>query len=244
MRLVKAIATAGVASRRKAEEIIAEGKVTVDGKVERNPATFVDFDKNTIAVNGRKLRPRPAKLVYIALHKPPLVMSTTSDPHNRTTVIDLVPKRKGIRLYPVGRLDFKSSGLILLTNDGDLAQAVAHPKSRQPRTYLVKVSGKPNEKAINRMRKGVRIDGKKSQPAWVEETYIKAGPKRTNKNSWLKITIHEGRNRQIRKMCDAVGHMALKVKRVSIGNVKLGKLPIGNWRHLKSEEIEGLIEPK
>jgi 23S rRNA pseudouridine2605 synthase len=226
MRLAKHLAHAGVASRRASETLVAEGRVTVDGEVVTDPARGVTGDE-TIAVDGELVRAPGARVVY-ALHKPPGVVSTAADPHGRRTVVDLVPA--GHRLYPVGRLDADTTGLILLTNDGDLAYALTHPRFEVPRTYRARVEGRPGERALRSLREGVELDDGRTAPAQVRLL----GPHE------LELTIHEGRKRQVRRMCEAVGHRVVDLRRVAFGPLRLGDLAAGRHRRLTAAEVERL----
>lgn len=228
MRLAKFLAHAGVASRRGAEQIIRAGRVTVAGETVTNPAHDVDADSG-VAVDGRFLEGPEERMVFV-LHKPPGVLSTAADTHGRPTVVDLVPSR-GARLYPVGRLDADSSGLILVTNDGDLAQRLTHPSFEVPRTYRATVRPTPvSESALRTLREGVELDDGRTAPAKVRQP----------RPGVLELTIHEGRNHQVRRMCEAVGHRVRTLQRIRFGPLKLDNLPEGAHRRLKAAEVEGL----
>ncbi len=229
-RLQKIISAAGIASRRKAEELIEEGKVTVNGKV-AVVGTKADPLKDHIKVAGKLIAKR-AKPAYIAFNKPVGVLTTLSDPEGRPTLEDLV-KKIGIRVYPVGRLDFKSEGLIILTNDGILADAIMHPSRKIPKRYRVKVKGIPDENKLMKLRKGVRLEDGMTLPAEAK----KIGATRQQKNAWLNVTIYEGRNRQIRRMFEKVGHPVLKLKRTAINGISLGSLKQGEYRDLTEDEV-------
>ena len=226
MRLGKHLAHAGVASRRASEALVAEGRVTVDGAVITDPARDVSGEE-TIAVDGELVRAPGARVVY-ALHKPPGVVSTAHDTHGRRTVVDLLPTEQ--RLYPVGRLDADSTGLILLTNDGDLAYALTHPRFEVPRTYRARVDGRPSERALRALREGVELDDGRTAPAHVRLL----GPQE------LELTIHEGRKRQVRRMCEAVGHRVVDLRRVAFGPLRLGDLSAGRHRRLTAAEVQRL----
>src|SRR5919198_2538712 len=202
MRLAKHLAHAGVASRRAAEALVAEGRVTVDGEVVRDPARDVTGEE-AIAVDGEAVGAPGARVVY-ALNKPAGVVSTARDTHGRRTVVDLVPSAQ--RLYPVGRLDADTTGLILLTNDGDLAHALTHPRFEVPRTYRAKVEGRPGERALRALREGVELDDGRTAPARVRLVGAHE----------LELTIHEGRKRQVRRMCEAVGHRVVALRRLAL----------------------------
>ena len=231
MRLAKYLAHAGVASRRAAEEIVRAGRVTVDGEVVEDPARDVD-DSRAVTVDGRRVAGAEERVVWL-VHKPPGVVSTARDTHGRRTVVDLVDAG-GARLYPVGRLDADSSGLILLTNDGELANALTHPRYEVPKTYRARVARAPvADRAIRRLREGVQLEDGMTAPARVR----RAGA------DVLEITIHEGRNRQVRRMCEAVGHRVLSLERVAFGPLRLGDLPPGAARRLTGSELDRLRRP-
>jgi 23S rRNA pseudouridine2605 synthase len=226
MRLGKHLAHAGVASRRASEALVVDGRVTVDGAVVTDPARGVTGEE-AIAVDGELVRGPGARVVYV-LHKPAGVVSTAADTHGRPTVVDLVPT--GPRLYPVGRLDADSTGLILLTNDGDLAYALTHPRFEVPRTYRAKVEGRPSERALRALREGIELEDGRTAPAHVRLF----GPHE------LELTIHEGRKRQVRRMCEAVGHRVVDLRRVAFGSLRLGDLTAGRHRRLTAAEVERL----
>jgi 23S rRNA pseudouridine2605 synthase len=228
MRLAKFLAHAGVASRRAAEEIIRAGRVTVGGERVVDPARDVD-DSSGVAVDGTPLRPARDRLVY-ALHKPAGVVSTAKDTHGRPTVVELVPPGAG-RLYPVGRLDADSTGLILLTNDGELAHQLTHPKFGVPKTYRAKVGHAPvREEELQRLREGVELEDGRTSPARI----------RLLGSDLIELTITEGRKRQVRRMCDAIGHPVRELRRISFGPLALGDLAPGAARRLKASEVEEL----
>jgi 23S rRNA pseudouridine2605 synthase len=228
MRLAKHLAHAGVASRRAAEAIIAAGRVTVDGTTVTDPARPVSGTE-TIAVDGVALGAAPRRVVY-ALHKPAGVVSTAHDTHGRPTVVDLVSEA-GTRLYPVGRLDADTTGLILLTNDGELANRLTHPRFEVPKTYRAKVANGPvGDAAVRALRAGVDLDDGRTAPARV----------RAIRPDVLELTIHEGRKRQVRRMCEAVGHPVIALRRVRFGPLELGDLALGAHRRLTAAEVERL----
>lgn len=234
-RLQKIIAAAGVASRRKAEELIASGHVQVNGAVVTELGTKADPEIDHIRVNGKLLH-GAQRHVYLLLNKPRGYVTTTNDPEHRPTVMDLLHGVKG-RVYPVGRLDYASEGLLLLTNDGELAHALMKAASHVPKTYVVKVAGTPKDEAIAKLRAGVSIatdDGKRvrTSPAAVRVVKEAANP-------WYEITLIEGRNRQIRRMFEAVGHHVEKIKRVRYGPLTLD-VPPGEYRSLTAKEVERL----
>lgn len=228
MRLAKYLAHAGVASRRAAEKLIAGGRVSVDGEVVLDPARDVD-EANRVSVDGRELHGAEQRVTY-ALHKPPGVVSTARDTHGRRTVIDLVAEPQA-RLYPVGRLDADSSGLILLTNDGELANRLTHPSFEVHKTYRVTLGGGPiADAAMRRLRDGVRLEDGLTAPARAR----RLGERE------IELTIHEGRNRQVRRMCEAVGHPVLALARVRFGPLTLDDLREGQHRRLSEHEL-GLL---
>lgn len=234
-RLQKIIAAAGIASRRKAEELIASGHVQVNGTVVTELGSKADPEVDHIRVNGKLLH-GPQRRVYLLLNKPKGYVTTVSDPEKRPTVMDLIRGVKG-RVYPVGRLDYASEGLLLMTNDGDLAHKLMKAASHVPKTYVVKVAGTPNEDAITRLRAGVSIasdDGRrvKTRPAGVRVVKEAANP-------WYEVTLTEGRNRQIRRMFEAVGHHVEKIKRVRYGPLTLD-VPPGEFRPLTAHELDRL----
>jgi 23S rRNA pseudouridine2605 synthase len=227
MRLGKHLAHAGVASRRASEALVADGRVTVDGAVVTDPARAVSGEE-AIAVDGELVRAPGTRVVY-ALHKPPGVVSTAADTHGRRTVVDLVPS--GQRLYPVGRLDADTTGLILLTNDGELANRLMHPRHEVPRTYMARVHGGfVKNRALERLREGVQLEDGKTAPAQVRQ--VRPGV--------LELTIHEGRKRQVKRMCEAVGHRVVSLRRVAFGPLELGRLPEGQARRLTPREVRSL----
>jgi 23S rRNA pseudouridine2605 synthase len=234
-RLQKIMAGCGIASRRKAEEIIAAGRVTLNGKVVVEQGTKADPERDVICVDGKPLK-RLEQLVYFVLNKPKGYVTTVSDPEGRPTVMDLVPKRAE-RVYPVGRLDYASEGLLLLTNDGALVQKLMKAGSHVPKTYLVKVSGKPREKDIERLRAGITIaleDGRRVKTSPAKIRLAEDGT-----NPWYEVTLIEGRNRQIRRMFERVGFPVEKIKRVQVGPLVLD-VGSGNFRELTEREVEEL----
>jgi len=234
-RLQKIIAAAGIASRRKAEELITSGHVQVNGTVVTELGTKADPDSDHIKVNGKLLQ-REQRHVYLLLNKPKGYVTTVSDPEKRPTVMDLIRGVKG-RVYPVGRLDYASEGLLLLTNDGSLANLLMKAASHVPKTYVVKVSGTPAEDAIAKLRAGVSIatdDGKRVRTGPASVKIVKQAT-----NPWYEITLIEGRNRQIRRMFESVGHHVEKIKRVRYGPLTLD-VPPGEFRSLTLKEVERL----
>jgi 23S rRNA pseudouridine2605 synthase len=233
MRLAKHLAHAGVASRRAAEQMIAAGRVRVDGKTVTDPARDVGEDSR-VEVDGRILAGAEPRVVY-ALNKPLGVLSTAHDTHGRPTVLGLVPAR-GLRLYPVGRLDADSTGLILLTNDGALANRLTHPRYEVPKTYLARVGGgSVREPALRALRDGVQLEDGLTAPARAR----RVGGRGQN---LIELTIHEGRNRQVRRMCEAVGHPVLALQRTAFGSLGLDDLQPGAFRLLRAAEVRRLFD--
>jgi 23S rRNA pseudouridine2605 synthase len=231
-RLHVVLARAGIASRRQAEKWISEGRVTVNDKVVLKPGTHVIREKDTIRVDGRPVRQTVSKIT-VALNKPKGVVTTAHDPQNRPTAIQLVAPLK-VRLFPIGRLDFHTEGLLLLTNDGELAHHLQHPRFGVLKTYRTKVRGIPTARTLAHLRSGVMLAGRRTAPAKVHKIST------TGKNTWLEITIKEGRNRQIRRMCAAVGHPVSKLKRTRYGPIRLTGLKPGAYRRLTARELDSL----
>lgn len=226
MRLSKYLAHAGVASRRAAETMIRDGRVTVAGEIALDPALDVD-EHSAVTADGRSLDGPEARVVY-ALNKPLGVLSTAKDTHGRPTVVALIANERS-RLYPVGRLDADSSGLILLTNDGALAHGLTHPSFEVQKTYRARVGGGPvGDASLRRLREGVSLEDGMSAPARVRRVG----------RGVLELTIHEGRNRQVRRMCEAVGHPVAELRRVAFGPMKLGELAPGAYRRLSDSDVE------
>jgi 23S rRNA pseudouridine2605 synthase len=231
MRLAKYLAHAGVASRRSAEKLIAAGRVTVEEETVTDPAREVS-EESRVMVDGRLLEGPEPRVVY-AVNKPVGVVSTAKDSHGRPTVVALLPAT-GLRLYPVGRLDADSGGLILLTNDGELANRLTHPRYEIPKTYRARVRGRVGERALRALREGVQLEDGRTAPARAR----RVGSGRSE--DLIELTIHEGRNRQVRRMCEAVGHSVLALQRVAFGSVTLEGLRPGAHRLLAAAEIEHL----
>jgi pseudouridine synthase len=231
-RLQKILSQAGVASRRAGEKLMLEGRVTVNGTTVRELGTKADPVRDDIRVDGRRIR-LAERQRYILLNKPKGYVSTRSDPERRPTVIDLL---NGVTdyVYPVGRLDFDSEGLLLLTNDGDLAARLTHPSHEVERTYDVRVLGVPDAHDVQRLSRGMTIDGRRTAPAAIEVLGAKEG------HATLRVTIHEGRNRQIRKMCEAIGHPVALLRRIAIGPIRDSRLRLGAWRDLTVAEVRQL----
>jgi 23S rRNA pseudouridine2605 synthase len=228
MRLGKYLAHAGIASRRRAEDLVRAGRVSVGGITVRDPARDVD-EHSGVAVDGRPVAGAEPHEIW-ALNKPAGVVSTAKDTHGRRTVLDLLPRSEH-RLYPVGRLDADTTGLILLTNDGELANRLMHPSFEVPKTYRVKVARPPvREGALHALRKGVELEDGMTAPALVRRLHP----------GELDITIHEGRKRQVRRMCEAVGHPVKEIERIAFGPLRLGALPRGQARRLTAAETRRL----
>ncbi len=233
-RIQKIISAAGVTSRRAAEQLITEGRVRVNGQVVTELGTKADANKDHIKVDGKLINPKQP-LVYIMLNKPAGFVTTMADPEGRPTVLNLLKGLK-TRVYPVGRLDYNTEGLLLLTNDGDFAHLITHPKHEFPKTYRAKVKGVLEDHQIELLEQGIYLDDGKTAPAKLKKV------SKEEANSWLEITIHEGRKRQVRRMFDRVGHSVIKLKRTKTGNLILGDLPEGAFRYLTPAEVEALRE--
>jgi pseudouridine synthase len=237
VRIQKIIAQAGIASRREAEEWIREGRVSVNGTAARL-GDRADPARDSIRVDGRRIAPRSGPKTYILLNKPKGYVTTVSDPRQRDTVLDLLPGglRRGIK--PVGRLDVQTEGLLLLTDDGDLARDLTHPSSGCPKEYRVKVSGQPAEGDLDRLRRGVFLEGRKTRPARIER--ISTTARGEEGNTWFRVVLTEGRNRQIRRMFETIGHPVTKLKRTGIGPIRDESLPAGAHRRLSQKEVAAL----
>lgn len=236
-RLQRFLARAGVASRRHCEELIRDGKVTVNGKL----ATLgdkVDPKHDTVKVEGKRIEPQ-ATDVYLLLNKPDGYLTTHSDPKGRPTVFDLIPARWHKGLVAVGRLDFHSEGLLLLTTDGELAQRVSHPRYGGKKTYAVKVRGVPKEEDLDRLRRGIFIDKRRTRPAKIKRRRPPTGG-RQGANPWYTVELHEGRSRQIREMFFRIGHPVQKLRRVAIDSLEDASLPLGACRELTATEVDRL----
>jgi 23S rRNA pseudouridine2605 synthase len=230
-RLQKILARAGLASRREAEQWIIEGRVSVNGQIVRKLGTQADPARDSIRVDGKRIKPAVA-LLYFAFHKPPGVITALSDPRGRPDLSPFLESLGGRRrIFPVGRLDYNSSGLLLLTNDGELAQRLAHPRFGVNKRYRVKLSACPSAEALASLRRGIRLEDGVTAPArvWVIE--------KLKKNAWVEIEIHEGRNRQVRRMFEALGYFVEKLIRVQVGPVSLGSLAPGTIRRLSPSEV-------
>jgi 23S rRNA pseudouridine2605 synthase len=227
-RLQKILSQAGIASRRASEKLMLDGRVSVNGTTVTELGTKADLAHDDIRVDGRRIK-SAERHRYLLLNKPRGYVTTRSDPHKRATVLDLL---KGVReyIYPVGRLDYDTEGLLILTNDGDLAARLTHPRHGVARVYEARVLGVPDAHDLARLSKGIAIDGQRTEPAEV----MALGP------SLLRITVREGRNRQVRKMCEAIGHPVDELRRVAIGPLRDPRLKTGYWRDLTPQEVEKL----
>ena len=238
VRLQKYLADCGVASRRKSEELILSGKVSVNGKIVTELGTKVDSEKDEVKFSGRIIKNTNQEYVYVLLNKPIGYVSTVADQFDRETVLDLI-NIPGRRLVPVGRLDMYTSGALILTDDGDFVYKVTHPKHEIEKTYTVTVIGIVSQDDVQKLRDGVIIDDEyKTKPAKVR--ILKTDD--IKNQSRLEITIHEGKNRQVRKMCEAIGKKVIALHRSKIGNVKVNDMQIGTWRYLKKEEINSILK--
>ncbi|WP_082394747.1 pseudouridine synthase [Caloranaerobacter sp. TR13] len=234
MRLQKYLAMCGVASRRKSEMLILQGRVRVNGKVIEELGYKINPNVDIVLVDKKPIIKKENN-IYIALNKPEGYITTVKDQFNRPTVLDLV-KSINERIYPIGRLDYDTSGLLILTNDGDLTYKLTHPKHEIEKVYIAKIKGVPTERELKEFRNGLKIDNYVTSKAKIKVI------KMYNDYSIVKITIHEGKNRQIRKMCKKINHPVINLKRIAIGNIKLGNLKKGDWRYLSKEEIQYLKE--
>ena len=229
-RLQKVLARVGFGSRRACEELIADGRVTVNGEV-AELGRRVDVDADRVEVDGVPAPVRPG-LVHYLLNKPRGVVTTASDPQGRRTVVELVPADP--RVFPVGRLDYETEGILLLTNDGDLAHCLTHPSRGVPRTYLAEIEGVPGKAALRALREGIDLDDGRTAPARVRVAQSQGG------DTALELVIHEGRNRQVRRMCEAVGHPVRRLVRTRFGPIVDHRLAPGEWRPLTTDEVRSL----
>jgi pseudouridine synthase len=238
IRLQKIISQAGIASRRAAEKLIAEGRVTVNGETVRELGSKADPASDDIRIDGRRVKSAERQR-YILLYKPAGYVTTRSDPQRRRTVIDLLA---GVReyVYPVGRLDYDTEGLLLLTNDGELAVRLTHPRHEVDRTYEARVAGMPDDEAVGRLRTGIPLDGRRTRPADV----VLVNKGRRDREGIVLITIREGRNRQVRRMLEAVGHPVRSLRRTRFGPITDRRLKAGEWRDLTDREVEKLKSGK
>ena len=233
-RLQKILSHAGVASRRAAEKLITEGRVSLNGATVREMGVKADPAVDDIRVDGRRVK-GAERLRYILLYKPTGYVTTRSDPQRRRTVMDLL---QGVReyVYPVGRLDYDTEGLLLLTNDGDLAAMLTHPRHEVARTYEARVAGVPEAEALEQLRRGIPLDGRRTMPADV----VLLNKRPTDREGVLRVTIREGRNRQVRRMLEAVGHPVRALRRTSFGPIADRRLKPGDWRELSADEVRAL----
>jgi 23S rRNA pseudouridine2605 synthase len=233
-RLQKILAEAGVASRREAERMIVNGRIRVNGEIARELGTKADAEKDKITVDGKPIRSAEKK-IYIAFHKPVNVMVTRKDPQDRPTVFDYL-KEVPARVNYVGRLDFDSEGLLLLTNDGELLARLTHPRHEVPKVYEAKVAGRVTAEDLRKMSEGLDVGDFMAQPA--QARILKQNPH----NTWVEITLREGKNRQVRRMFEALGHETLRLVRVAVGPIRLSELPKGRWRELSRLEAQALSD--
>ena len=239
-RIQKLIAAAGIASRRHAEELMTAGQVTVNGQVVTELGTKADPETDHIKVRGKLINPslERREKVYVLLNKPRGYLSSVSDPEGRPTVLELLPPSLG-RLYPVGRLDFNTEGLLLLTNDGDFTNFITAARNKVEKVYEAKVKGIPDEQAIEHLRRGVTLeDGMRTAPARIRRLG------ETETNTWFEILLHEGKNQQIRRMFDLIGHSVIKLRRSRIGSLRDDDLKPKKWRRLTSDEVELLMKKR
>ncbi|OXT07600.1 pseudouridine synthase [Thermoanaerobacterium thermosaccharolyticum] len=230
-RLQKYLAECGIASRRKCEQLILDGKIKVNGTVIKNLGIKIDPDKDIVEYDGRVVA-KVQHNIYIMLNKPTGFITTVKDQFGRPSVLDIIKIKD--RIYPVGRLDCDTSGLLLLTNDGDIANKLMHPKHEIDKVYIAKIRGIPDDKDLDRFRNGLLLDNRLTAKAKIEIL------KKINNDALVKIVIHEGRNRQIRRMCELIGHPVITLKRIKIGDLELGNLKVGQWRYLSGEEVQYL----
>ncbi len=229
MRLQKYISRCGIASRRHAEEMIREGRIRVNGKVVTEMGMTVSA-LDLVECDGKPIVPEENP-VYIMLNKPGGYVTTVSDPEGRKTVMDLIDGVRE-RVYPVGRLDYDTEGLLILTNDGDFAHRMTHPRHQVTKTYIAEVEGIPSQETLRKLRNGIMLDERPTSPAKVELLEEKKN------GAVLRITIHEGRNRQVKRMCEAVGHPVQSLKRIAFGGLRLGDLKPGKWRYISAQEVK------
>lgn len=231
-RLQKIIANSGAASRRKAEELIVDGLVTVNGTIVRELGTKADPENDAIKVSG-KLIHIPHRKTYLVLNKPQGYITSMNDPEGRPVVTELLKGVKA-RVYPVGRLDYDTEGLLIMTDDGELAHSLMHPSHEVSKTYLVKIKGVLEDKEMEKLQKGIKLDDGVTAPAVVRKL------KKADANSWIELTIHEGRYHQVKRMMERVGHTVIKLIRVRYGSIELGNVPPGTFRYLTPEEVKVL----
>lgn len=229
-RLQKYIAKCGAASRRKAEELIFDGRVKVNGSVVNN-VVIVDDEVDVVELDGKVIKPEE-NMVYIMVNKPTEIITSAKDQFDRKTVLDIVNVKE--RVYPVGRLDYDTSGLLILTNDGDITNRMTHPSHEVNKVYAAEIIGVPTKEEMDSFEKGLKIEDYITSPARIRIIESKRDM------ALIEVTIHEGKNRQVRKMCEAIGHPVINLKRIAFGKLKLGKLKPGEWRNLSESEIEYL----
>lgn len=229
IRLNKFLSQAGVASRREADRIIAEGRVAVNGKAVEDLGHKIDGQKDMVEVDGKRVK-REERFVYLMLNKPPGFLVSLKDPFGRPTIRNLLPPLKK-RIFPVGRLDYDSQGLLLFTNDGELAYRLTHPHFKIKKVYLIKVKGEPDPSKFSKLEKGISLNGKKTAPAKIIPLSV------LSKRALIRIEIYEGRKREIRRMFEAIGHRVLGLQRIKFDGLALGKLKKGQWRYLTQKEI-------
>lgn len=229
-RLQKYIAKCGAASRRKAEELIFDGRVKVNGSVVNN-VVIVDDEVDVVELDGKVIKPEE-NMVYIMVNKPTEIITSAKDQFDRKTVLDIVNVKE--RVYPVGRLDYDTSGLLILTNDGDITNRMTHPSHEVNKVYAAEIIGVPTKEEMDSFEKGLKIEDYITSPARIRIIESKRDM------ALIEVTIHEGKNRQVRKMCEAIGHPVINLKRIAFGKLKLGKLKPGEWRNLLESEIEYL----
>lgn len=241
MRLNKFLAYAGLGARRKVEEIIKQGRVTVNNEVVTSPAAEVDPKKDVVKVDGERVR-LPKKFVYIMFNKPQGVLTAMERaPGDKRPIVADYFRKFPVRLFPVGRLDYNTEGLLIMTNDGELAEKLTHPRYHVPKTYIAKVKGKVTPAEIDRMRKGALLVDDKGKKFFIKPIDVKLlHPSKTGRNTYVQITIDQGKNRVVRRFFDRFDHGVLKLKRIAVGPLKLGSLPKGTYRELTKEEVEKL----
>ncbi len=238
-RLQKVLARTGLASRRGVEEMIREGRITVNGRV-AVLGQRVDLTQDAVKVDGRRVTAGGGKRRYLLLNKPAGYISTSSDPEGRPTVLELLPPRLRKGVFPVGRLDFETEGLLILTDDGEFAQRIAHPRYGCRKIYEVKVKGRPREREISRLKAGIMLGGRRATPISVAPRGEASGSRDSISNSWWTVILGEGRTRQIREMFFRIGHPVNRLRRVAIGPIADPHLPRGGWRELTESEVERL----
>ncbi|MBN2017242.1 MAG: rRNA pseudouridine synthase [Candidatus Cloacimonetes bacterium] len=237
MRINKFLAQAGLGSRRSCEQLVLDGKIKINGAIFKDLATDIDVENDVVSYKNNVLHIHKNKF-YIMLNKPAGYLVTADDPYERETVFDLLPKFKE-HIFPIGRLDKNSEGLLLLSNDGDFAQKITHPSKKLSKTYLVKVQGKIPFFKIKLLRNGIELDDGKTLPAKI---FLKSYNK-SHDTTKLRMVIYEGKNQQIRRMIKAIGSSVIELKRVQVGDITLGKLPKGEWRYLKEKEVQSIYHP-